>query len=279
LKANKFIQNNFIREVGLFLLRNYSKIAADSDCPRVLINSIPKAGTHLVTQMLTESTGLRNSYIHIDHRSINTAGNARQRDLDFSLELLVKHLRAAPMGTFLSSHLYYDDRLVATALEEGIPIVFVVRDPRAILVSRFNYVLNLKRHERFSYFNSLSSDIERYKALIYGNEGTPYIRPFKDGLNCFLPWLNDERVLTVRYESLVGSKRGGSAEEQKESISKLKMFLNVDFDFEILKTGLASTPTLRSGKAYGWRDEMPDEISQVMLDEFSEQIKILGYEL
>lgn len=279
MKSNKFIQNSLLRSMGLFWLRNYSKVAANSRYPRVLINSIPKAGTHLVTQMLTESTGLRNSYVHIDHRSINNAGRVRQQDLNFSLPLLADKLGTVPQGTFLSAHLYHDESLVAAILSKKIPIVFVIRDPRAILVSRFNYVLNLKRHERYNYFSSLPSDVERYKALIYGNEGTPYIRPFKDGLLSFLPWLEDERVLTVRYENLVGVKGGGSAEAQNLSVAELKGHLNIEFDAEVLGAGLAGTPTLRSGKAYGWQDEMPEEIARIMADEFSEQIVSFGYQL
>ncbi|MDH3589438.1 MAG: hypothetical protein OEQ74_08540, partial [Gammaproteobacteria bacterium] len=96
--------------------------------PAVLLNSIPKAGTHLLESALERYPRLRNagkrtvsSWIDVPDPVINAIASIRK-------------------GAFLNAHVPAAPELLQVVESRNIRVLFMIRDPRDIVVSHFKYV-------------------------------------------------------------------------------------------------------------------------------------------
>lgn len=117
--------------------------------PKVLINTIPKSGTHLMLQMILGIPGMKitPSWItDIDDLEKIANGSVGPSHFDYSLEL-VEHIR-----------------------EQDIKVIFISRDLRDIVVSLVHFVMKNKwgNHPWNPYLKSLESHDERLLAMIRG---------------------------------------------------------------------------------------------------------------
>lgn len=278
--SKHFVQSAGLRSLLLKGYRTYARAQWWRSGPRIFINSIPKAGTHLLAAELEKFPQVQNSRLHInskdvfvDHR-IGGIGNV----VDFrNFQASIEEVRP---GQFFTAHLPFDPGFVARLDDGGVRTLFVMRDPRDILVSRLHYVKGLRRHSQHDLFTSrLETDEERLRILLEGNDARPHIVPFRTLLERFAPWAQAPGVLTVRFEDLVGERGGGTTEAKHNTLRAVAEHCGLPAGQveRYAATAAKATATLRRGQANAWRESLPPDIIEAVHRECGALIAEMGY--
>jgi hypothetical protein len=250
--------------------------------PRIFVNSIPKAGTHLLTAELAKFGGLQNSYLHIENQAVRARPVARQDHFELDENLFESYVRQIRGSQYFSSHLHWSPELEEILQNKGVKSIFVVRDPRAILVSRFHYIMNLKRHFLHDFLIPYKAEPEvAYRILIEGHDGDPFIWPLDKLLSGYADWDQSSSTQIIRFEDLVGPSGGGLVEKKRHTIQMIASHIGlaaVDAA-DIAQSATTVTATLRKGQIDAWQDEMPVAVAKALERACGEQISRLGYQM
>lgn len=280
--SKHFIQSAALRGLALAGLRAVARSQVWRTGPKIFVNSIPKAGTHLVTAELKTFPQLQNSWLHIETRQVNrlSVNQSRVSTVDIDKIKFQKLCNAVRSGQFFTAHLFYDPIICNDLQKRMVKTLFVTRDPRDVLISNLHYITKLKRHFLHKFFTeTLRSDDDRLDTLVRGTPGPPFVRSLRDTLAAYVPWIGADGVLTIRFEDLVGSRGGGDDEARKQTLIRIASHCGLN------PTGIApttgpvqqSTPTLRLGRAYGWHQFLPKHHSDLILNQCGALIAQMGY--
>lgn len=276
--SKNFVQSALIRDASIGLFRIYSQAQFWRTGPRIFVNSLPKSGTHLLTAELEELPGLANSRLHIEARKINAKGGFRDRvaEIEIDVDAFAKFADQVRPGQVFSSHLPWAEGLEQYLVKSDIKTIFMIRDPRDILLSNLHYIKGLRRHFLHDHFvNELKTDEDRLRFLIVGNEA-PYRRPLAEVLQSAVQWKNHSAALVVRFEDLVGAKGGGSDTAREETIKQICIHCGLP-PAEVKPAVTKSTPTLRKGRAHGWHDDLPKETAELIATTCGDLLEQLNY--
>jgi sulfotransferase 6B1 len=260
------------------LVRFGASLAPAGQEPRVLVNSIPKAGTHLVNSILDLLPEMRTAGIHLNTLSAGCYGKANPEAADLDWNKVRSLLGRVKPGQYATSHLWGHETLFAILAELGFRSIFIVRDPRDIVVSDVEYISRLHRHPQYKRFRHDYPDRDaRLRALIggfsSGHWGLPQ-RPFVQRLCGFLPWLEPrDDVLCCRFEDLIGNSGGGSHSTQRMRVAEIGDHVKRPLDQAALdRIGLlawsSNSPTFRKGSTGDWQAVLLGST----LDYFHEQV-------
>jgi len=228
--SKHFFQNETLRLVLLRTYRFYARSMFWRRGPKVFINSIPKAGTHLATAIIEEVPGLMQSRLHIDMWDVH-AGKEKFAPIGtFKADARkFRNLLATVRGgQIVTGHLPWNSVIYEVLSEMGFRVIFITRAPQDIVNSNFHYIKGLRRiyiHNRL--MNDYSTDEERRQAIEEGIpprfEGDPCLDGISSILQAYQGWLDltDNRTLPIAFENLVGAAGGGSQEARTESIRKI----------------------------------------------------------
>jgi hypothetical protein len=238
--------------------------------PKVLCISIPKAGTHLLERALCLHPRLHRKLAP----TINDSNIKKWGELSALLEKLCP-------GQMLVSHLQYSSERLRVIKSNGVKCLFMIRDPRDIVVSQTFYILNNKTHHQHEVFASQADLKNRLKIAIMGNSPTN-LPSIGQRLECFAGWL-ESSALIVRYEDLIGPEGIGDRQRQLEALQSIYDFIQVDLTHDqaiALSRQLfsSSSPTFRSGAIGRWRDCFDSEIKDLFKKVAGEAMIRYGYE-
>lgn len=215
---------------------------------RVLANSVPKAGTHLLESCLAALPGLFDGGVHLD---------LRQGDEEMRTRLL-----GMPDGGVATAHLIHAPRFVRLIRATGVAHVLIVRDPRDVAISYAEYVAAAAHHYLHAHFAALVPD-ERLMAAIEGVPGeVPWdsvaLRDIGAVFGQFLPWRDEPDTLLVRFEDLVGPAGGGDATTQHTTVARIAAHVGLALSEAQLERAAAAvfdprSPTFRRGVRGEWR--------------------------
>src|SRR5687768_1185288 len=131
--------------------------------PRILINSLPKAGTNMVSKLL-DLAGLRWNHVCLDNRLIVRATpwvrlwrKASQWNgeevmvgigapVSVPRRLIEKYFERLAPDQYIKAHVGYTTAMVRLAEKYNIVPVIIIRDPRDVIVSQVHYVLGAPKH-------------------------------------------------------------------------------------------------------------------------------------
>ncbi len=252
--------------------------------PRVLVNSLPKAGTHLVTRLFDEHPGIDNAYVHL--RNERFGGGLAGGEFRPDLARLSALVSTVPEGHFFTAHMPYSTGVSGLLAEQGIRIINVIRDPRDLLLSRLRYVVGLKRHYLHPFITRVEGgDRARLLALLAGCEDADAearFTPYPVLLDRFAGWRTDTNVMTVKFEQLVGERGGGSAQTQTDVLQAMFGFAGLEADLPvcegIVRNASGSTgPTFRRGQTGAWKDELGAELGAEITERLKQPIEAMGY--
>jgi len=269
--SRNFVQSAFVRDATIRLYRTYARSQFWRTGPRIFVNSMPKAGTHLLTQILETVPSLMNSRLHIETRSI---GRRTGDKFEFDPAKFTAQLRSIRHGQFASGHLPFSDGLDIALTESGFATVNLFRSPRDMLVSRYFYILGLRRHLLHDH---LTENYPNKKSMIIALIEGPKkgernfdgrFSPYADLFRAYARWISAPDVLSVRYEDLVGPRGGGDGDIQLSAFSRLCRHLHLPIGAEALLTRWRevqhhNNPTLRNGKIGDWVNHFDSDIERV----------------
>ena len=207
--------------------------------PRILINSLPKAGTNMLSKLL-DLAGLRWNHVCFDSRLIVRATpwvrlwrkvsqwNGEEvmvgigAPVSVPRRLIEKHFERLAPHSYIKAHVGYTSAIVRLAEEHDIKPMIIIRDPRDVIVSQVHYVLNTPKHFMHHAFAGMASREGCFDAAIDGGFfGRTFLENIRARCLSLDVWLQSPRSIVVRYEDLVGTGGGGSEELQRETVAKL----------------------------------------------------------
>ncbi len=232
--------------------------------PRILLNSVPKAGTNLLLDVM-------HCWPQFQRRIGRTLRG--WHGIDNDTENTITSIRR---GQYAPSHLPFSEDLRELLLAHEIRTVTVIRDPRDVYLSAALYMAHMDTtHPGHAYFASLEDDTARIDAALRGVEGV--ISPLAETLEKFAGWLSYRNGLIVRFEDIVGSP-----ETRNSALKSMATYLGLPFHEGILCTadryiGKPGNLTFRKGKAGEWRERFNAEQIEMVNNSAGNLIKLFGY--
>lgn len=242
----------------------------DPGAPKVLCVSIPKAGTHLLERAICLHPRL--------YRKLLPTVSDENVDRWGGVPGLVAKVRP---GQVVAAHLRFDTAYAEVIARGGLKPIFLIRDPRDIVVSQVHYVSKRTDHRLHAVFDGLPDVKERLRLAIAGDPER-HVVSIGDRLDYFAGWL--DAALVVRFEDLVGPDGGGDRDRQDATLRSIYDFLGVDVDRRALariggRLFSADSPTFRSGAIGGWRRSFDPELEALFDRTVGDRIRPYGYHL
>ena len=180
----------------------------------VILNSLPKSGTHLVHLILKELG-------YIDYEGFYASTSPATMRVK-SAQSAITAFSQVLDGEVFCSHAFFHSRIEGALEDEGLcPMVFVSRDPRAVFVSELHYLTELNRVHRYSrYLARLPSPEAKFRALLYGDPNAPFFFPdFAQRVEAYAGWLDCQKVLQLKFETLVSDAKSTQISEIVDFLS------------------------------------------------------------
>ena len=248
---------------GLTPRKLASRVAA-AHLPRVLVVSLPKAGTHLVERAVC-------LHPRLYRRLLPTLNPENVGD-----DGLAGVLRVDRPGQVLVAHLPFDPAY--PQLLAGVKTFFVVRDPRDIAVSLAHYIESRGDHPLHFAYSERPDARSRIELAILGDAAArPPAPSLESLLRGFAGWL-DSGALVVRFEDLIGARGGGDDETQARTIEAIYGYLGLEAPPRLGERLFSSaSPTFRSGQIGGWRDSFDPALEALFEREVGQWLEVYGY--
>jgi len=253
------------------IFNEYRKMFA----PKIIVNSIPKAGTNLLLKIFYNIRWLKVINKGVDFLMTPT-----------EIESSLSRLRN---GEYMYAHLPYNPKYNQLIKQLSLRHLLIVRDPRDIVVSHAFYVAyGQASHRLHQFYKSLKSDRDRIMAtirgvpdhLIKGGQGLDSIAErFKN----YSPWLQDPLCLVVKFEDLIGKRGMGDDRAQLILVRKIikhvglnitekELLLIVDSIYD------TSSPTFRVGQVGNWKAWLNSDMLEILAQN-KHAFQAFGYKL
>jgi len=178
-------------------IRRFSASADDyTRRPPVLVNSLPKSGTHLLLQIARAlpETEYFGSFI-AQRPSTSTILRS-----DAQIERMID--RITP-GEVVPAHVHFSERTATSLKQRNVLHLFIHRDPAAVILSEVAYLSDMARwnalHARFAALKTMSARID----LAIDGDGSPEYPNAAARFAPFLDWCTRDDVVSLRYEDLM----------------------------------------------------------------------------
>lgn len=276
---------------------------------RVIANSLPKSGTHLLTRLL-ELLGLQEKKPNLDAsmvrlRSKNPirravkkrrlwregmSGSGLMVDIDnpdnrVHSDWLWKKVEGIQENCFVKAHLPYSEDLEAMLLSFNYKLLFIIRDPRDVALSYCNHMLRDPKQSLHKLFSNLSTYEDRIRVVIEGYKGddASLLAPLQDRIQNALGWWRSSKICSVRFEDLIGPKGGGSEDSQHKEIDKICAYLDVALSIEkrnniAEKLFYPKASTFYKGVIGQWRNIFRPDTIKIFKENCSKSLVDLQYE-
>lgn len=263
--------------------------------PKVLVISLPKSGTHVVNSVLAQFDGMsRCAHVWLNSKmrlhplnllpwpGAETCLMGIKRPQRVKLAAARLSLRRIQPWQYASGHIPYQDNIRALLREYGIRPIFIIRDPRDVLVSSAHFAVDKKNH----FMNSTMKDMplrQRIKSIILGGETRQgfAFSSIAGQLDLVEGWMRDPEVLSLHFENIIGARGAGSEHEQSSAIASIARFIGLPkTDAELRAIGEAmfgKGRTFRKGEIGGWREVFDAELTDLFNQQVGDRLSRIGY--
>ena len=248
----------------------------DNDEPSCFVNSFPKSGTHLLSQVFDESKVVR------DYGRFITMASSIRFKKRTNIEVL-KEISKIRSGELTKGHIFHDVSFSDELSKRNIPTFFIYRDIRSVLVSEMYYLSQINKFHRLSkYFPKVLSKDELLSITIEGlpNGGpTGLYTNIYERFKPFYSWVEDKTSLAIQFESLKDKPEETITSIWEHFCEKTNLDLNIKelVHKSILSISPKRSHTFRSGNIDSWKKEFSKENMKKFKDLFEEVNKNLGY--
>lgn len=249
--------------------------------PRVLANSMPKSGTHLLTSLLDSLPKLRFGGQVVSYLGQDTV-NEREE-----YKHLIRRLRFLRDSHYIGGHLTYDPAVERAIAEAGVLMVTILRDPRSHILSLAHYLLSNRHVPGRDWVTDRYPDMDSLLPVLVRGIGVPGIEPYMPDVgqrfSRYSAWSESDAGIVVRFEDLVGARGGGDDDRQEEVTHEILAYLGYarsdvatrDVPGRIFSTNSA---TFRTGQIDTWRHELPGDLAEETYDRCGTLMETWGYE-
>lgn len=279
--------------------------------PKVVCMTMPKCGTHLLAKCIS-LFGVPG--LHIDD---TFAGNIQPTKHGWAIYdrlniydpphhfkgrlhvptmgprpwLLENNLRTLKRKNLFVSHWPYTTEALALLRSKHTKNFFIIRDPRAMLVSMAFMLSKGWRGETTDpqklmrdFIDGRQQNFIRWGVTVHESYPVLWELGIVGFYKLYLPWMKAPGFHTVRFERLVGAKGGGSEKVQLEEINAIARHIGVKLSdqkiIEIRDKLFGGSITFREGSIDGWKKHFTPEMKQAFKNTpgANELLVQLGYE-
>lgn len=247
---------------GLRLTALYGRFVG----PKVLVNSVPKAGTNLLQELVTLLPLMRGKV-------------TKTFSLMNGVDELVYKLNGLQKGECAPGHVLYDARIEQAIKENDIRHILIVRDFRDVVYSNIRYIETIHvTHPHNKVFSKLSTLDEKIQACLLGNPDVQMIAlPYF--ISQYREWVTCGNALVVRYENLLSLDRNIAEQE----IRKIIKYLGIDADVDVAKVRAKmfnpNGLTFNSPGVDKWRKNFTQEQIALLNSSLGEELSYFGYKV
>lgn len=254
--------------------------------PRIICNSYPKSGTHLLYQILYSLPDMNKWDDIVSVQALcgimNTPSHIRWK------------IGSAPHGSIVRSHLMYTEEIRSILSDLSCKQLFIYRDLRDVAVSHARWVLKEPEIFLHDIYEQLPSFDEQLMSTI---KGVPVGTPFGSNLSQpdigqdfsrWAGWVDDPNTLAIRFEDLVGERGGGDEDKRLHIISQILNHLEIDLpncQLEKRFSSMVMNPReshtfVKGGKGRigGWQNFFQPEHTEAFKKVAGDCLVHLGYE-
>lgn len=238
-----------------FVRRCTANVADYAKRPPVIVNSLPKSGTHLLMQVALALPGYSTYGTFI--ATTPSVTMRRRRD-----EALARRIMQLAPGEVCGAHLYYSEEARSAIEQRGAISIFIYRDPREVFWSEMQYLLTMNRwHRAGRAARRIADPDRRFDFFLHGLAGRPRFDwpRFRHRVEPYLGWLDDANTFCCRYEEF-RSADGANAALRRLALyiaSRSGMAARHDVEGLVSRFREAIRPeashTFRSGRSDEWR--------------------------
>ncbi len=162
--------------------------------PPVIVNSIPKSGTHLLMQIARALPRTRYYGSFLAQQPSLTLRRRGQREIDAGLARLVP-------GEVIGTHLHYTPETASLLRQVNAVHLMIIRDPIDVLLSEAHYLRSMARfHRMHREFKGLDEGQARQLALAGSGPSRDIFPAFPERIKPYAGWLDDPDCCVVRFE-------------------------------------------------------------------------------
>lgn len=246
--------------------------------PPILVNSIPKGGTHLLHTVAASLPGVR------DYHSFVASVPSLVHRPRSAARIRARLNRIAP-GEVVRGHLWYSADVSEQLTRLNVVHLLIVRDPRDVVVSEAHYLADMapwhSLHRAFAERGTLE---ERVRLAIEGLEPRQsrwWYPPVGQRLAPYVRWMGEPGVRTVRYEDMIGDGRVDAVLDVVVAYAAVSgASVDVDAVSERAVSAIQERRphTFRQGEAGGWRSVFTGEHRDLFKRHGGRLLVDLGYE-
>src|SRR3984885_1201020 len=195
------------REIALGTLQNQHVFVGEptpgKSTSYVICNSIPKAGTYLLVELVKALGG----HVDVGYHTYSSSISKVQSDGSFHYGRAIPAplwASALKPGYLCASHTEYCPHLEQYFLaKKEHKMLFIVRDPRDIVISWVDFVYHSAAYPKMRKWNAFQREAG---SLAYPDDASQissciFALP-QSGFQNFMSWLDSPACLTVRFEAL-----------------------------------------------------------------------------
>lgn len=248
-------------------VRRLVATAADYDeRPPIIVNSLPKSGTHLLLQIVLALPGYRTFGAFI----ATTPSITMRRRSDG--ELARRIMKLVP-GEICGAHLYFSDVVADAIRQRGAISLFIYRDPRDVFWSEMQYLISMNYwHRAARIARRIRDEDERFKFFLKGLPASGrFVWPnFSNRVVPYLGWLTHSSTFCCRYEDFTCRERVGPTLEALAGYLATRLDVVRRYGEADIARRLRNairpefSHTFRSGRRHEWRLKMKKEHIQAL---------------
>jgi hypothetical protein len=222
--------------------------------PRILCVTVPKSGTHLLERVLC-------LHPRLYRKILPTLGERIIRRKD-GFPAVLGRLRP---GQIAVGHIPFTPARLAAIRSRDVRCIFLVRDPRDVLVSRAFFAIKDPKHPLHAKFTAEPDAARRIQRAITGEESLQSLRAT---LEAYAGWL-DGGALVLRFEDLIGPVGGGDEKRQQKALRQIFEHLGMPAEETLMarireQAFSADSPTFRRGGIGEWRRHFDVEAERLL---------------
>lgn len=190
--------------LALQAMRWRERLKPNRDGDAILANSVPKSGTHLLTQVLSSFPGIRN---YLTFLASKPSWSYRERPA----RIIKARINAFVDREMVTGHLFFDPEFERELIRKKVVQFMVYRDPRDVVCSEAHYLSNMaKFHRLHRSFKRLGDPDEQ---IMFSIQGSDYARSdvplenIRERYERYRGWIESPHVCAVKFEDLVGANQ------------------------------------------------------------------------
>ena len=244
----------------------------------VIVNSIPKSGTHLLSSVVGSIPGFKFFGDFIASTPSRSLVEVAEGKIQTKLANLLPN-------EIVHCHLFYSPVLASAVLDLNLKHLLIVRDPRDILCSEVEYLTHMApwhaMHKHFKRLDNLKDRIALGIKGIQKEDTSIHYDRIGVRIGNYLGWLDDPRCFVVRYEDLNGENKMATVRQiidhlVPETISSdARQFIEAQV---VENTSPQRSHTFNKGAVGRWKRLLNEESKDLFKERAGDILVKLGYE-